>query len=111
MRGIDKLVSFMTGLDVRFGKPVVPIKEQLFLDRIINAESANLLGLLINGLYLSRSQKYPPGMIVSELQEEAKRKQPNKIQGAGLKSMVTDLFGKAREGLNGLLTEDDSSLN
>jgi cell division protein FtsA len=111
MRGIEKLVSFMTGLDVRFGRPVVPIKEQLFLERIMNPESANLLGLLINGLYQSRSQKYPPGMIVSDLQEETKRKQPVKIQGAGLKNMVTDLFGKAKEGLNGLLTEDDTSLN
>lgn len=112
MRGIDKLVSYMTGLDVRFGKPIVPMKEQLFLDRIMNAESANLIGLLINGLYLSRSQKYPAGMIVSEIQEEVKKKQQSvKTQGAGLKSMVSDLFGKAKDGLNGLLADDDSSLN
>jgi len=52
MRGIDKLVSYMTGIDVRFGKPVVAIKEQLFNEQIMNTESANLIGLLINGLYL-----------------------------------------------------------
>jgi cell division protein FtsA len=111
MRGIDKLVSYMTGLEVRFGRPIVPMIEQLFHERIMNAQSANLLGLLINGLYLSRSQKYPTGMVVSEIQEESRRKQPGKIQGSGLKNMVADLFGKAKEGLNGLLTEDDSSLN
>jgi cell division protein FtsA len=111
MRGIDKLISYMTGLDVRFGKPIVPLKEQLFNERIMNVESANMLGLLINGIYLSRSQKYPPGMIVSDIVEEVKKKQPAKVQGAGLKSMVSDLFGKAKDGINGLLAEDDSSLN
>ena len=111
MRGIDKLISYMTGLDVRFGKPIVPLKEQLFNERIMNVESANMLGLLINGIYLSRSQKYPLGMIVSDIVEEVKKKQPVKVQGAGLKSMVSDLFGKAKDGINGLLAEDDSSLN
>jgi len=111
MRGIDKLISYMTGLDVRFGKPIVPLKEQLFNERIMNMETANMLGLLINGIYLSRSQKYPLGMIVSDIQEEVKKKQPVKVQGPGLKSMVSDLFGKAKDGLNGLLADDDSSLN
>ena len=60
MRGIDKLVSFLTGFDVRFGKPVVAIKEQLFNEQIMNVESANLVGLLINGLFLARRNKYPP---------------------------------------------------
>ncbi len=110
MRGIDKLVSYMMGLDVRFGRPVVPMKEQLFLERIMNPESANLLGLLINGLYMSKKQNYPAGMIVSEADEGVKRKHSARTQ-AGLKNMVSDLFGKAKEGLNGLLADDDSSLN
>ena len=111
MRGIDKLISFITGIDVRFGRPIVPMKEQLFLDRIMNAESANLLGLLINGLYQARSQKYPLGMIVSDIHEEVKKRQPAKTQGEGLKNMVSDLFGRAKDGFNGLISDDDSSLN
>ena len=75
MREIDKLVSYLTGLDVRFGKPIVPMKEQLFLDKLITPESATLMGLLINGLYQARSQKYPPGMVVSnEVHEESRMK-------------------------------------
>jgi len=111
MRGIDKLVSYMTGIDVRFGKPVVAIKEQLFNERIMNTESANLIGLLINGLYASRRNKYPSGMIVSDAQEEVKKKQPVKNQGAGLKTMVSDLFGRAKEGLNGLISDEDNEIN
>lgn len=111
MRGIDKLISYMTGIDVRFGRPIVPMKEQLFLDRLMNSESANLLGLLINGLYQARSQKYPLGMIVSDNQEDVKKRQPAKTQGPGLKYMVSDLFGRAKDGLNGLISDDDSSLN
>jgi len=111
MRGIDKLVSYMTGIDVRFGRPVVAIKEQLFNEQIMNTESANLIGLLINGLYAARRNKYPPGMIVSDAQEEVKKKLPVKNQGAGLKTMVSDLFGRAKEGLNGLISDEDSELN
>ena len=111
MRGIDKLVSYMTGIDVRFGRPVVAIKEQLFNEQIMNTESANLIGLLINGLYAARRNKYPPGMIVSDVQEEVKTKLPVKNQGAGLKTMVSDLFGRAKEGLNGLISDEDSELN
>jgi cell division protein FtsA len=111
MRGIDKLVSYMMGLDVRFGRPVVPMKEQLFLERIMNPESANLLGLLINGLYISKKQNYPTGMIVSEADEGVKRKHSTRAQASGLKNMVSDLFVKAKDGLNGLLADDDSSLN
>ena len=111
MRGIDKLVSFLTGFDVRFGKPVVAIKEQLFNEQIMNVESANLVGLLINGLFLARRNKYPPGMIVSDIQEEVRKKPIPKNQGAGLKTMVTDLFGRAKEGLNTLISDEDNELN
>jgi cell division protein FtsA len=111
MRNIDKLVSYMTGIDVRFGKPVIAIREQLFNEQIMNTESANLIGLLINGLYSARRNKYPPGMIVSDVQEEVKTKQPVKNQGPGLKTMVSDLFGRAKVGLNGLITDEDTKLN
>jgi len=111
MRGIDKLVSYMTGIDVRFGKPVVAIKEQLFNEQIMNIESANLIGLLINGLYAARRNKYPQGMIVSDVQEEVKKKTPVKNQGTGLKTMVSDLFGRAKEGFNGLISDEDNELN
>jgi cell division protein FtsA len=111
MRGIDKLVSYMTGIDVRFGKPVVAIKEQLFNEQIMNIESANLVGLLINGLYAARRNKYPQGMIVSDVQEEVNRKIPVKNQGTGLKTMVSDLFGRAKEGFNGLISDEDSEIN
>ena len=111
MRGIDKLVSYMTGFDVRFGKPVVAIREQLFNEQIMNSESANLIGLLINGLYQARKNKYPPGMIVSDAQEEVRKKQLIKNQGSGLKTMVSDLFGRAKEGLNGLISDEDNEIN
>ena len=101
----------MTGFDVRFGKPNVALREQLFNEQIMNAESANMMGLLINGLYQARRQKYPPGMIISEVQEEVKRTQPIKNQGSGLKTKVFDLFGKAKEGLNGLISDEDNEIN
>ena len=111
LRGIDQLVSYMTGLDVRFGKPVVPIREQLFNVHLMNPQSANLIGLLIHGLYQARNQKYPPGMIVSETHQEAGKKQQVKNQGSGLKTMVSDLFGKAKLELNGLISDEDSEVN
>jgi cell division protein FtsA len=111
MRGIDKLVSYMTGFDVRFGKPVVPIQEQLFNEQLMNPQSANLIGLLINGLFQARNQKYPAGMIISETSEEERKKQTTKNQGSGLKTMVSDLFGRAKVGLNGLIADEDSEVN
>ncbi len=111
MRGIDKLVSYMTGFDVRFGKPVVAVKEQLFDEQLLKIDSANLIGLLINGLYQARRNKYPPGMIVSDVQEEVRKKQSAKTQGSGLKTMVSDLFGRAKEGLNGLISDEDNEIN
>jgi len=50
-------------------------------------------------------------MIVSDAQEEVKKKLPVKNQGAGLKTMVSDLFGRAKEGLNGLISDEDSEIN
>ena len=108
MRGIDKLVSYMTGFDVRFGKPVIPVKEQLFNEQFMNIQSANLIGLLINGLYQARNQKYPTGMIVSDTPEEETTKQKGKNHGF---QFVSDLIGKAKEGLSGLVTDEDSEIN
>jgi cell division protein FtsA len=109
MRGIDKLVSYMTGFDVRFGKPVVPLSQQLFNEQVMNPQSANLIGLLINGLYQARNQNYPPGMIVSNTPEEVVKKPAPKKPG--IKTMVSDLFGKAKEQINGLMDEEDGEIN
>jgi cell division protein FtsA len=109
MRGIDKLVSYMTGFDVRFGKPVVPLSQQLFNEQVMNPQSANLMGLLINGLYQARNQNYPPGMIVSNTPEEVVKKPAAKKPG--IKTIVSDLFGKAKEQINGLMDEEDGEIN
>ena len=108
MRGIDKLVSYMTGFDVRFGKPVIPLEQQLLNEQFMNVQSANLMGLLINGLYSARSKNYPAGMIVSNTPEEVRVKPP--VKGHGLKDMVSDLFGRAKDGLSGLVSEEDSEI-
>jgi len=109
MRGIDKLVSYMTGFDVRFGKPVIPVKESLFNEQLLNTQSANLIGLLINGLYQARSQNYPSGKVVSNVPEETKTKP--QIKNHGIKNMVSDFIGKAKESLNGLIAEEDSEIH
>ncbi|MEI7524667.1 MAG: cell division protein FtsA [Mariniphaga sp.] len=109
MRGIDKLVSYMTGLDVRFGKPIVPIEEHLMNEQFMNSQSANLIGLLINGLYQARSKNYPPGMIVSTIEEEVKTVQPERRHG--ITTFVTGIFDKAKDGINGLMSDEDSEIN
>lgn len=109
MRGIDKLVSYMTGLDVRYGKPVVPLEQLLSNEQFMNAQSANLIGLLINGLYHARSQNYPVGMIVSNTPEEVQPKQP--VKPHGIKTLVSGFFDKAKEGINGLISDEDSEIN
>jgi cell division protein FtsA len=108
--GIDKLVSLLTGFDVRFGKPVVAIEEHLF-PHTLGVGSSTVLGLLINGLVQSKRNNYPAGMVVSDAPVEVKEPQPVKQQRSGLKSMVSDLFGKAKDGLNGLITDDDQEIN
>ena len=108
MRGIDKLVSYMTGFDVRFGKPVIPLEQHLLNEQFMNVQSANLMGLLINGIYSARSKNYPPGMIVSNTPEEVRIKPP--LKSHGLKDMVSDLFGRAKDGLSGLVSEEDSEI-
>ena len=109
MRGIDKLVSYMTGFDVRFGKPVIPLKESLFNEQLMNTQSANVIGLLINGLFQARGQNYPAGMIISNTPEEARTKP--KTKNHGIKNMVSDLIDKAKESLNGFIADEDSEIN
>ena len=109
MRGIDKLVSYMTGLDVRFGKPIVPIEEHLMNEQFMNSQSANLIGLLINGLYQARSKNYPSGMIISNIAEEVKTVQPERRHG--ITTFVTGIFDKAKDGINGLMSDEDSEIN
>ncbi len=107
MRGIDKLVSYMTGFEVRYGKPILSIKEQLFMDQIMNGQSATLIGLLVTGLNQARFHNFPAGMIVSDTPEESRSKSSSRGHGSGLKTMVTDLFGRAKEGISTLMTEED----
>ena len=103
LNGIDKVVSFMTGLDVRFGKPIVAMKEQLFNEQLSTPGSANLLGVLIHGLINSRNLKYPAGMVEPLVQEEAPKAAPVKRKSKSL----FDLVGKVREGFDGLFDEQE----
>ncbi len=103
MNGIDKMVSYTTGLDVRFGRPIVPMKEQLFNDQLVNPGSANLLGILIHGLIHSRSLKYPAGMVDPIVQEEAPKAAPVKKKSRGL----FDLVDKVKDGFDGLFEDSE----
>ena len=106
MPGIDKLVSYITGLDVRFGKPVIPVKEQLFNEQIMTAGSANVIGLLINGLYQAKRNNYPPGMVISNIPVEVKEAPQPKAQRSVL-TMVSGFIDKAKVGFNELISDDD----
>ena len=105
LNGIDKMVSYMTGLDVRFGKPVVAMKEQLFNEQLSTPGSANLLGILIHGLNNSRNLKYPAGMVEPIVQEEAPKvaAAPVKKKSRGL----FDLVGKVKESFDDLFEENE----
>ena len=103
LNGIDKVVSFMTGLDVRFGKPIVAMKEQLFNEQLSTPGSANLLGVLVHGLINSRNLKYPAGMVEPIVQEEVPKADPVKRKSKSL----FDLVGKVREGFDGLFDEPE----
>ena len=109
MRGIDKLVSYMTGLDVRFGRPIVPIQEHIMNEQFMNSQSANMMGLLIHGLYQARSQNYPSGMIVSNTPEEVKTPPP--VKRHGISTFVTGIFDRAKGEINDLMSDEDSEIN
>jgi cell division protein FtsA len=110
LRGIDKLVSYMTGIDVRHGKPIVAMKEQLFNEQLMNPDSASVLGVLIHGLIQSRQLKYPAGIVDPLVQEEAPKPAAVKKSSPGLTKVMSGLFGKAKEGLNGLISDDDDDI-
>lgn len=103
LNGVDKMVSYMTGLDVRFGKPIVAMKEQLFNEQLATPGSANLLGVLIHGLINSRSLKYPAGMVEPVVQEEIPKAAPVKRKSRGL----FDLVDKVKEGFDGLFEDTE----
>ena len=105
LNGIDKLVSFTTCLDVRYGKPIVHMKEQLFNEQLITPGSANLLGILIHGLSNSRNMKFPAGMVESIITEEAPPVvAPVKKRSGGIYNMVV---GKVKDGLEGLFEDPE----
>ncbi|MCK9413515.1 MAG: cell division protein FtsA [Prolixibacteraceae bacterium] len=103
LNGLDKVVSYMTGLDVRYGRPIVAMKEQLFNEQLATPASANLLGILIHGLINSRNLKYPAGMVDPIVQEEAPKTEPVKRKTRSFH----DLVGKVRDGFDGLFEEPD----
>lgn len=103
LNGIDKMVSYMTGLDVRYGRPMVAMKEQLFNEQLTTTGSANLLGILIHGLINSRSLKYPAGMVEPVVQEEAPKPEPVKKKPRG----IFDLVGKMKESFDDLFEDSE----
>ncbi len=103
LNGLDKVVSYMTGLDVRYGRPIVAMKEQLFNEQLATPASANLLGILIHGLINSKNLKYPAGMVDPIVQEEAPRPEPVKRKTRGF----SDLVGKFKDGFDNLFEEPD----
>jgi cell division protein FtsA len=103
LNGIDKMVSYMTGLDVRFGRPMVAMKEQLFNEQLTTSGSANMLGILIHGLITSRSLKYPAGMVEPVVQEEAPKPEPVKKKPRG----IFNLVGKVKESFDDLFEDSE----
>jgi len=111
MRGIDKLVSYMTGLDVRYGKPVIPVESHLFNELVMTPDSANALGLLVEGLKERQSKKNPGSMVVPDKSSIVKRTHKSVIdQGPGLINAMGNLFEKAKEGLENLIADEDMEL-
>jgi cell division protein FtsA len=103
LNGIDKMVSYMTGLDVRYGRPMVAMKEQLFNEQLTTPGSANLLGILIHGLINSRSLKYPAGMVEPVMLVEAPKPEPVKKKPRG----IFDLVGKMKESFDDLFEDSE----
>jgi cell division protein FtsA len=93
----------MTGLDVRYGKPIIAMKEQLFNEQLATPASANLLGILIHGLINSRNLKYPAGMVDPIVQEEAPKPEPVKRKSRGFQ----DLVGRVKDGFDGLFEDPE----
>ena len=103
LTGLDKMVSYMTGLDVRYGKPIIAMKEQLFNEQLSTPGSANLLGILVHGLITSRNLKYPTGMVDPIVQEEPPKAAPAKKKTRGL----FDLVDNVKKGFDGLFEDPE----
>ncbi len=103
LNGLDKVVSYQTGLDVRYGKPIVAMKEQLFNEQLSTPGSANMLGILIHGLINSRNLKYPAGMVDAIVQEEAPKVAPPKKKSRG----IYDFVGKVKDKFDDLFDENE----
>ncbi len=106
LNGLDKVVSYMTGLDVRYGRPIVAMREQLFNEQLVTPGSANLLGIFIHGLLNSRNLKYPAGMVEPVVQEEAPKPAPVKRKSHG----IFDLVDKVKNGFDGLFEESEDKM-
>lgn len=109
--GIDKLVSYITGLDVKYGKPVIPLEQHLFNEQIMTPDSANVIGLLVEGLKERQGVRSPGTMVVPEKGSISKRIQKSSVdQGPGIMNVMGNLFEKAKEGLGNLIADEDMEM-
>ena len=111
MRGIDKLVSFITGLEVRTGKPVIAMKEELFNEKLRTPEMANVMGLLLSAIKANALSKNTLGLVESAEERVIQSAAPTtkKAEG-GIRQKMTSIFGKAKDGFNGLLSDEDNEI-
>jgi cell division protein FtsA len=111
MKDVDKLVSYMTGLDVRYGKPVIPMEQHLFNDQIMTPASANVTGLLVEGLKERQGIKSPAAMVTADKGSMARRTHKTVVdQGPGLMNAMGNLFEKAKEGFGSLIADEDMEM-
>jgi cell division protein FtsA len=111
MKGVDKLVSYITGLDVRYGKPVLPMEQFLFNEQVMAPGSANVIGLLVEGLKERQGIKSPVTMVVTDKGNIMKRTHKKVVdQGPGFMNAMGSLFDKAKEGLGSLIADEDMEL-
>ncbi|WP_082229514.1 cell division protein FtsA [Prolixibacter bellariivorans] len=114
MAELEKLISYKTGLDVRFGRPVIPMKELLFAEQVNGPEAANILGLLVKGLKKREGMRNPDTMVIHESEEEERPQNPrqqHRPNGNGFKGVFNNLFEKARDGLGNLISDEDMEMN
>ncbi|MCE1198848.1 MAG: cell division protein FtsA [Marinilabiliales bacterium] len=103
LNGVDHFISYLTGLDVRFGKPLVAMREQLFNDQLVNPGTANLMGILLQGLRHSKQGKAPVIMVESNLVEEPPKLEPPRKKSKSL----LDFVGKVRGEFDSLFSESE----
>lgn len=108
LKGIDNLVSYHTGLAVRFGKPIVSFERQLFNEHILTPESATILGLLTQGLIERSSVKNSKPMVERQESEPQKRKHPHREPSSpGFKGKMQTIFERMGNGFESLIADDD----